>query len=76
MSKFGIVINIFNLTYTYFDSFGDRLSHIYFILSSLGSFTASCRVRCLIVKFIQYVANVKPSFTGRAIIGLMDKLID
>ena len=69
-------MNIFNLTYTYFDSVGDRLSQIALTISSLGSFTANCRVRCLVAKFIQYVANVKPSFTERAIIGLMDKLID
>jgi len=45
-------------------------------VSSLGSFTVNCRVRYLVAKLIQYVADVKPSFTERAVMGLMDKLID
>ena len=62
--------------YTSVDNFCDSLSQTALAVSSLGSFTANCRVRYLVAKFIQYVADAKPSFTERAVIGLMDKLID
>jgi len=70
------VVNIQVWNYTSFYDYCDRLSQTALAVSSLGSFTANCRVRYLVAKFIQYLADVKPSFTERAVIGLMDKLID
>jgi hypothetical protein len=33
-------------------------------------------IKCLLANLKNYVTDVKPSFLGRAVTGLMDKLID